>query len=102
MFSKTLLAILIPEKKLCLRRILIMVDLTRSQKKTVDLLAKSPLRDKFYWTGGTLLAYHYLGHRRSLDLDFFSQERFSFEEVNFPQDFFFKRSDEKLVPSNQD
>lgn len=56
--------------------------LTRTQEKTINLLSHSPLRDKFYWTGGTLLAYHYLQHRKSYDLDFFSEKKFSFDEVN--------------------
>lgn len=61
--------------------------LTETQKKALSLLASSSLKDKFYWTGGTLLAYHYLNHRKSLDLDFFSENRFSFEEINhFAQD----------------
>lgn len=56
--------------------------LTKTQEKAIALLANSTLNKKFYWTGGTLLAYHYLHHRKSLDLDFFSEEVFSFEEVN--------------------
>lgn len=58
------------------------MNLTPLQKKAIDLLAKSPLREKFYWTGGTLLSYHYLGHRKSLDVDFFSDEPFGFDEIN--------------------
>ena len=56
--------------------------LTPVQKKAICSLSDSPLGKKFYWTGGTLLAYYYLHHRRSLDLDFFSEEKFSFEEIN--------------------
>lgn len=55
--------------------------LTDSQKKVLDLFRKSDLVDKFYWTGGTLLAYYYLQHRLSLDLDLFSEIPFSFEEL---------------------
>lgn len=63
------------------------MELTPGQKKVLALLAKSSLKDKFYWTGGTLLAYHYFKHRKSEDLDFFSAEEFSFNEVNqFIQD----------------
>lgn len=58
------------------------MKLTETQEKAISLLANSPLNKKFYWTGGTLLAYHYLRHRKSLDLDFFSEETFSFEDVN--------------------
>lgn len=63
------------------------MELTPGQKKVLGLLAKSPLKGKFYWTGGTLLAYHYFKHRKSEDLDFFCAEEFSFTEVNqFIQD----------------
>lgn len=55
------------------------MELTPAQKLTIDLLSNSPLKKTFYWTGGTLLAYHYLHHRKSLDLDFFSQTAFSLE-----------------------
>ncbi len=63
------------------------MELTKGQKVALSLLASSPLRNKFYWTGGTLLAYQYFKHRFSEDLDFFSEEKFSFDEVNnFIQD----------------
>lgn len=58
------------------------MKLTNSQKITLDFLAKSSLKNKFYWTGGTLLAYYYFKHRKSEDLDFFSEEEFSFNEIN--------------------
>jgi len=58
------------------------MKLTKAQEKVISHLANSPLAKKFYWTGGTLLAYNYLHHRRSLDLDFFSEEEFSFGEIN--------------------
>lgn len=58
------------------------MNLTHPQEQTLKHLAASSLKDKFYWTGGTLLAYRYLHHRRSLDLDFFSDQEFAFEEVN--------------------
>lgn len=59
-----------------------MTLLTPLQYKSIKFLASSNLAKKFYWTGGTLLSYHYLHHRKSLDLDFFSEHPFSFEEVN--------------------
>lgn len=65
----------------CLR-IFFKMKLTKAQREAVAFLARTSLRQKFYWTGGTLLACHYLHHRRSLDLDFFSEKRFSFTEVN--------------------
>lgn len=63
------------------------MELTKGQKTALSLLAGSSLRNKFYWTGGTLLAYEYFKHRFSEDLDFFSEEKFTFDEVNnFIQD----------------
>lgn len=56
--------------------------LTNKQKLTLKLLSSSNLKDTFYWTGGTLLAYHYLHHRKSQDLDFFSEKPFTFNLVN--------------------
>lgn len=58
------------------------MNLTQKQKLAIELLAHSPLRNIFYWTGGTLLSYHYLHHRKSIDLDFFSEKKFSLEEIN--------------------
>lgn len=58
-----------------------MAELDNLQKRTLELFAKSPLRKQFYWTGGTLLSHLYLHHRRSEDLDFFSDNNFSYEQV---------------------
>jgi hypothetical protein len=38
---------------------------------------KSPLAASFYLSGGTALAEFYLRHRKSKDLDFFTQEEFN-------------------------
>ena len=59
-----------------------MNGLTNAQQVVINQLSQSPLKEKFYWTGGTLLSVHYLHHRRSEDLDFFTDEEFSFHEVN--------------------
>lgn len=59
-----------------------MVKLTKGQKQAINLLANSPLKEKFYLTGGTLLAFLYLQHRYSLDIDFFSEQKFTFAEIN--------------------
>lgn len=59
-----------------------MFKLTKGQKIAISLLAESNLSDKFYWTGGTLLAAYYFQHRMSYDLDFFSETNFTFKEVN--------------------
>lgn len=58
-----------------------MSELTPTQKKVLNLFAKSPLKDRFYWTGGTLLSARYLHHRRSNDLDFFSDESFTYNQI---------------------
>lgn len=39
------------------------------------------LTSHFYFTGGTALSFHYLQHRESVDLDFFSSEPFEPQEV---------------------
>jgi len=58
------------------------MELTAWQKIAIKVLSSSSLKDKFYWTGGTLLSCYYLHHRLSFDLDFFSQEKFGFDEIN--------------------
>jgi len=58
-----------------------MPKLTLIQKQVLDLFKKSPLKNQFYWTGGTLLAVLYLHHRQSKDLDFFSDSPFSYEQI---------------------
>lgn len=59
-----------------------MKELTILQQFAITLLSRSPLAIKFYWTGGTLLSFKYLHHRKSFDLDFFSEKVFTFYEVN--------------------
>lgn len=44
------------------------------QRRTLDLFKKSPFAKSFYLAGGTALAEFYLKHRKSEDLDFFTQE----------------------------
>lgn len=58
-----------------------MSEISSLQKRALELFSKSPLKDKFYWTGGTLLAYFYLHHRRSNDLDFFSDSPFVYSQI---------------------
>lgn len=57
------------------------MEISLIQKKVLDLFKKSPLVKKFYWTGGTLLAEIYLHHRKSLDLDFFSEQKINYLEI---------------------
>lgn len=42
------------------------------QQKVLSAIGKSDLAKFYYWTGGTALAYRYLPKRLSEDLDFFS------------------------------
>lgn len=58
-----------------------MIELTPIQKKVLDLFSKSVLRNKFYWTGGAALAFLYLHHRQSKDLDFFTDEPFTYNQI---------------------
>lgn len=44
------------------------------QKKVLDLFKKTILAKQYYLAGGTALAEYYLHHRKSEDLDFFTQE----------------------------
>ncbi len=47
--------------------------LTEFQKKFIEAISKSSLRDSFFLTGGTALSAFYLQHRYSEDLDFFTE-----------------------------
>lgn len=51
------------------------------QRKVLQLFKTSILSKKFYLSGGTALAEFYLKHRLSEDLDFFTQEELSLEEL---------------------
>lgn len=55
---------------------------TPEQKLVFDQVRESDfLRKNFYFTGGTALSVFYLQHRYSEDLDFFSENEFSYEEI---------------------
>ncbi|MDI6883329.1 MAG: nucleotidyl transferase AbiEii/AbiGii toxin family protein [Patescibacteria group bacterium] len=58
-----------------------MTEITPLQKRTLELFGKSPLAKIFYWTGGTALSVFYFHHRQSKDLDFFSEQPFSYEKI---------------------
>lgn len=47
------------------------------QKQLLALFQKSPLAKTYYLAGGTALAEFYLHHRKSEDLDFFTQQELS-------------------------
>lgn len=57
--------------------------LNNVQQFILKELAKSPLRNQFYWAGGTLLSEKYLHHRVSHDIDLFSEKPFDYQEVAF-------------------
>lgn len=57
------------------------MELTQTQKIILSVIRESSLHKKFYWTGGTLLAYRYLKHRYSADLDFFSENQFVYDDL---------------------
>lgn len=48
--------------------------LTQNHRRILVALGKSKLAKEIYFTGGTLLAYQYLHHRYSLDVDIFSDD----------------------------
>ncbi len=48
--------------------------LTPFQKEALKEIGKSKLGSYFVWSGGTALAYQYLSHRKSQDLDFLSKD----------------------------
>ncbi len=62
------------------------IKLTPLQKNTLKFIGRHSFGRSFYWTGGTLLAYHYISHRLSEDLDFFSSELFTDDEYLFFSD----------------
>jgi len=49
-------------------------------KRVWDKIAKTDIAGRFYLAGGTALAVHF-GHRKSIDLDFFSSENFSTSDL---------------------
>lgn len=55
--------------------------LTPLQRKLLREIGKSPLRDEFYLTGGTVLAAFYLHHRYSVDLDLFTENPVAVAQV---------------------
>jgi predicted nucleotidyltransferase component of viral defense system len=55
--------------------------LTKKQQLFLNLFSKTDLNSKFYLTGGTALTGFYMPFRLSEDLDFFSLEEISPEEI---------------------
>lgn len=57
------------------------MDITPLQQIIFEILKSSGLAKQFYWTGGTLLSHYYLHHRKSFDLDFFTEQPFSHDAL---------------------
>jgi len=58
------------------------VVITPEQQLLLEKIKKDPfLTSHFYFTGGTALSMYYLQHRLSVDLDFFSEEKFDPQTV---------------------
>jgi predicted nucleotidyltransferase component of viral defense system len=57
--------------------------LNKIQKIVLDIFSRSDLPKKFYFTGGTALAFFYLKHRKSDDLDFFTDEDFGLKDIEY-------------------
>jgi len=55
--------------------------LTPIQDRTLQAFSSTSLAKQFYFTGGTALSHFYLQHRLSEDLDFFSQQEFSPQNI---------------------
>lgn len=56
------------------------IKFSKLQRKVLLFFGKNNFGKNFYWTGGTTLAYIYLHHRNSVDLDFFSESLFYDDE----------------------
>ena len=54
--------------------------LASETRRVLEKIGKQPFLSDFYLAGGTALALH-LGHRESIDLDFFSEYDFSLEKL---------------------
>lgn len=67
--------------------------LSSFQKKALFYFLKTPLSKNFYLAGGTALAEYYLKHRKSEDLDFFTQEELNLDDIKK-----FAATLEKTVP----
>jgi len=56
-------------------------SITHLQKSILVTFSHSSLTKQFYWTGGTALTFFYLHHRRSYDIDFFSDTPVEYRTV---------------------
>lgn len=56
-------------------------QLTELQLAVLDEFARDELKNFFYWTGGTALAFFHLKHRDSFDIDFFTRSDIPHEKL---------------------
>lgn len=56
-------------------------ELSAFQKSFLSCFAGSPLKNDFYWSGGTALALLHLQHRQSEDIDLFSDKPVDYDRV---------------------
>ncbi len=75
--------------------------LTKKQKLTLKLIAQTNLAKEFYFSGGTALAYYYLQHRKSEDLDFFNQNEFDSQVIFVSLKSFQKQLEYKSIDFQQ-
>ncbi|OGG26900.1 hypothetical protein A2960_01995 [Candidatus Gottesmanbacteria bacterium RIFCSPLOWO2_01_FULL_39_12b] len=61
------------------------------QKEVIVIFCKTVLAKKFYLAGGTALSEFYLQHRKSEDLDFFTEEELDIKELERFVDFIGKK-----------
>lgn len=55
--------------------------LTKLQQKFLTYFADLPIKKRLYWTGGTALSEVYLQHRFSQDIDLFTAENISYDDL---------------------
>lgn len=55
--------------------------LTKLQQKFLIYFAGLPIKKRIYWTGGTALSEVYLQHRFSQDIDLFTAENISYDDL---------------------
>lgn len=69
--------------------------LLKQHKKAIEAVKPFIDEGRFYLAGGTAV-YYYLGHRESIDLDFFTQKDFDFlryEHLIHPHSILFRSKD---------
>ena len=78
---------------------LILDVLDRKRKKILPLLKE--FKNEFYLAGGTALALQ-IGHRKSIDFDFFAKGTFSVKKLQEEAEILFKEYDPSIIQLDQD